>query len=160
VRLRRLAQVLAVLMARWIGSDGLFALCVMAWTFVLVGGLPTIRKLAALLNAAGADVGRGVAWFCSGGLGRSLARMQMRKLDQAEAMAALMIDAAGWKRERWRTRLVIERASYAQGSHGLAQHIAAGRPLAQRCPPGACAFCPGSNWCANEAVLARRWNRQ
>jgi hypothetical protein len=55
------------------------------------------------LNAAGARLGFAVAWFARGGLGWWLARRQFRKLDQAQAMARLMTDAAGWKRERSRS---------------------------------------------------------
>ena len=87
----------------------IFVAILICWLVVLLRVSPAWLRA---LNRGSADFGRAVAWFCSGGLGWHLARIQLERERRAEAMARLLIDVAGW-RERARAR-----------STGLAQYVA------------------------------------
>lgn len=52
-------------------------------------GLAVLLRGWPLLNAGGAALGRGIAWWCSGGLGLQMARYHLGHLRQQQAMADL-----------------------------------------------------------------------
>lgn len=60
-------------------------------TLVIVCSLLAVllRASQPWLNSAGAWLGRGIAWWCSGGLGLQMARYHLGHLRQQQAMAGL-----------------------------------------------------------------------
>jgi hypothetical protein len=120
----------------------LFAATAACW---LVAWLRICGVCWRVLNRAGADTGRAIAWFCSGGLGLRLAERTLERERQADAMARLMIEAAGWRRERMQRYVA---ARYAPT--GVSQHVTARGWMPRRCG-GQCPWCP-AGFCANQSA--------